>query len=1329
MEGLLGVPVAGHGEMSSVGGLERTDPIWERPWTLEEIRNSSQSWSLAADSGLLNFLQEFSQQTISKTHEIEKQLDGLIRDTKNTNCRLHNVFNDFLMLSNTQFIENRVYDEEVAEPILKTDTGEKPEQEKTREQKEADLIPKVQEAINYGLQVLESAFEKLDIKAGNSDSEEEEVNERVGPILEPKDLYIDRPLPYIIGSQLFMEQEDVGLGEFSSEEGSIDSDRASGIDSEDEDEKEERESDESENRSEEQRLETALSDEEDDGSNLFDSDKDDEEDNLEDSTTSGKRARPTSFADELAARIKGDVPSKINENPEALSSVESMPKKQIKETKEIRNVPSDDDEEYLFKPPKLTDEVFTPFGTQGGLFSGGTGLFDDDEDDLFDIPRDTNTSEIKTPLNEDPSPSNPVRKVPVGGVSLFPGGDHVLNASSVLAAKDKNKSPTPKTDNVSKLLTNSGLFDDEDDFFVEPKTKEINSGKFAADAFVPGGDCDIFMENPDNPVLTETKVVTPSEGTKEKVAKKLPSLQDTKPVSPPPHKTHAKGLFSDEEDSEDLFSPSPVICKSKSTSLPTRKTTKGLTLFDDEEEDNLFSSAPAKTPVTVKQPKERIKAEEPTKTSRTLFNSDEEDHWNRTEPIKPISEPEQKDSLAKPNDQANRSGKDEKNISLFDDEEDDLFAITRDSQRKSQRASLLFEDDVNNEGTLFSSKPVSNSPALQILEKDTLGTVPLPLLIEKKEDSLDNNTEKNSLKVKIEAEKKPEEAVVILGQTDPFVAHKKEKVTLPVALLQDVDDGIFLGSPPLIKENQNAKKNVLSLFEDDDEENSEDLLINRNQQKEIKKPFESGPHSKSTGVFQDEELLFSHKLQRDNDPDVDLFANSKKHATERPTQAKLSTAAGLFGDEEEDDLFSTTKPKHPPMTLEKKIVKKDSSETVRLPKKIQEVKPAAISGSRRTEANLFINPAALLPGAVFKVPGAPPNLPKFGVSTSDDINGASSIIPPSKNKNGGVAVSFDHPATISTLHSANKDRIKVTAKRRPPSRAGRRLASQDSGDTDKCKAVVPPPQLTAGEASITSDVQWLQTVEPKADAFKTEVGENVFSVKSSSSSTPDFTAKNTTIPEKLQPPEIQDVFSSDDLFAKSGVSKTTMTAKAKSKVGRVKTDKNSALSILDDQGSDDDLFQTAKQKSSKKTNPSTFVANEEEDIFAVQKALKEKGVKATSNEAFKQKAQNIFEDDIFASETIKPTKKSKETKMDSNIFDDNLDIFADLTVKPKEKKVKKKAEPKSIFDDGMDDIFSSVNQSKTSKSKVRTDKSALRSKNESKVSSIFEDPLNAFGGQ
>lgn len=60
-------------------------------------------------SQLFLFLQDFSQKMLSKTHEIEKQLDSLIRDTKATDSCLHSVFNDFLMLSNTQFIENVIH--------------------------------------------------------------------------------------------------------------------------------------------------------------------------------------------------------------------------------------------------------------------------------------------------------------------------------------------------------------------------------------------------------------------------------------------------------------------------------------------------------------------------------------------------------------------------------------------------------------------------------------------------------------------------------------------------------------------------------------------------------------------------------------------------------------------------------------------------------------------------------------------------------------------------------------------------------------------------------------------------------------------------------------------------------------------------------------------------------------------------------------------------------------------------------------------------------------------------------------------------------------------
>lgn len=41
-----------------------------------------------------------------------------------------------------------------------------------------------------------------------------------------------------------------------------------------------------------------------------------------------------------------------------------------------------DEEDNLFAPPKLTDEDFSPFGSRGGLFSGGKGLFDDEDEEV-----------------------------------------------------------------------------------------------------------------------------------------------------------------------------------------------------------------------------------------------------------------------------------------------------------------------------------------------------------------------------------------------------------------------------------------------------------------------------------------------------------------------------------------------------------------------------------------------------------------------------------------------------------------------------------------------------------------------------------------------------------------------------------------------------------------------------------------------------------------------------------------------------------------------------------------------------------------------------------
>ncbi|MBZ3885023.1 WASH complex subunit FAM21C [Sciurus carolinensis] len=1295
-------------------------PVWERPWSVEEIRRNSQSWSLAADAGLLQFLQEFSQQTISRTHEIKKQVDGLIRETKATDCRLHNVFNDFLMLSNTQFIENRVYDEEVEEPVLKIE-AEKTEQEKTREQKEVDLIPKVQEAVNYGLQVLDSAFEQLDIKAGNSDSEEDDANERVELILEPKDLYIDRPLPYLIGSKLFMEQEDVGLGELSSEEGSVGSDRGSIVDSEEEKEEEESDDDFANHSDNDQNQHTAqMSDEEEeeDGDLFADSEK--EEEDTEDIEENTRSKRPTSFAEELAARIKGDASNRLEEE----QTGEAKPRKTLKEKKE-RRTPSDDEDDNLFAPPKLTDEDFSPFGSRGGLFSGGQGLFDDEdeESDLFrEAPRD---QQAQAPINEESSSSKPGKKIPAGAVTVFLGDTDVFGATSAPSLKEPQKPEQPIPGKSSFLPAPAGLFDDEEeeDFFAASCSKPSKTEKIKSTASIfDDEEGDLFKEK--SAALPETTVNQTDEnkGRAEKTvtlssSKNLKFLSETKTQ---------KGLFSDEEDSEDLFS-SQNASKSKGASLLPNKLPTSVSLFDDEdEEDNLFG-APAATKQTSSlqtHSQEKVKPLEQSKkkASTLLFSSDEEDQWNITDSqTKSASDSRSKGELRDSGNNQGQEAKTVKKTSLFEeDDEDDLFAIAKDSQKKTQRASLLFEDDADSGSSLFGSPPASVPPA--VTKKETVSEVP-PLLFsdedEKETQVRVKPTDKNVVSARASSD---------LGKID--MAETAEKEGILTSSAQDVarHSDLFSSSSPLDKGTKGRTKTVLSLF-DDEEDKMEDQNNIHTPQKEVGKGQDSDARPKSTGVFQDEELLFSHKLQKDNDPDVDLFAGTKKTRLSEPS------TGSLFGDDEDDDLFSSAK-SQPVVPEKKKVVKKDHSvfslKNQKHPESFQGSKEKSIWKPETPQANLAINPAALLPSAVPQILGAKPVSPELVFPSSEPgrIHGLESM--PSLPGSGEAGVSFDLPAQADTLHSANKSRVKVRGKRRPQTRAARRLAAQESSEAEDMS--VPRGPLAHLADGAISPNGW----QPQPRAASGEVFEEAVAAAAASpwENSPVLAMDRSPFAKSLgQSRGEVDLFDSGDIFSRGPGPQFMERSKTKGKVAETlahpsgEDKENSPLfPALVEASSDDDLFHSVKPRPAKKTNPFPLL-EDEDDLFTDQKGKKNES-KSNNQQDIMSKTQDIFEDDIFATEAIKPShkKREKEKTLESNLFDDNIDIFADLTIKPKEKS-KKKVEAKSIFDDDMDDIFSSGLQAKTTKPKIQSAQAAPELRREHKGSNIFDDPLNAFGGQ
>ncbi|GLH03129.1 WASH complex subunit 2 [Gryllus bimaculatus] len=192
-----------------------TAKAWEKPWTTDEIREHSANWNLAGDSGLLNHLQQFSQSLLAKTHATEVALDKLVEDLKTTSTSVQNATNTFLFLANTQFVENRVYDDDEKEtpPEEKKDDVSLP---KSKGEQEAEVFQNVKQALHMGLALLDTHFEAVEVPA--SDSEEEESSTSVGRlVLKPKNPYLSRPLPYLIGSKEFMEDDKVGLGEISSD--------------------------------------------------------------------------------------------------------------------------------------------------------------------------------------------------------------------------------------------------------------------------------------------------------------------------------------------------------------------------------------------------------------------------------------------------------------------------------------------------------------------------------------------------------------------------------------------------------------------------------------------------------------------------------------------------------------------------------------------------------------------------------------------------------------------------------------------------------------------------------------------------------------------------------------------------------------------------------------------------------------------------------------------------------------------------------------------------------------------------------------------------------
>nr|CAD7572188.1 unnamed protein product [Timema californicum] len=193
---------------------ECSSKLSERLWTTCEIRACSTDWSLAGDAGLLDHLIKFSQSLSDQTHTTEAVVETLLDEIKSTVIRLNNVTNTFLSLTNTQFMENRVYDDDDNKKSPLEDGNS--DKVQTKEEQGADVIARMKASVTLGMSVLDTMFDAVDVS--DSDSEEESSTSLGHTVFQPRDPYMSRPLPCLIGSKEFIEDDRVGLGELLSEE-------------------------------------------------------------------------------------------------------------------------------------------------------------------------------------------------------------------------------------------------------------------------------------------------------------------------------------------------------------------------------------------------------------------------------------------------------------------------------------------------------------------------------------------------------------------------------------------------------------------------------------------------------------------------------------------------------------------------------------------------------------------------------------------------------------------------------------------------------------------------------------------------------------------------------------------------------------------------------------------------------------------------------------------------------------------------------------------------------------------------------------------------------
>ncbi|XP_047038741.1 WASH complex subunit 2 [Helicoverpa zea] len=734
----------------------------------DSLRKLAPAWTLAGDEQLLTILQKTHQRLLSKCQEANSQLEQMTNVLNDASISLQNVNNQFMALSNRQFIESRVYDDDEL-PTEAAPVKEPPKPE----------VPDELSGLKRSIAVLESAHELITIlQDSDTDTQsDDELPARL--VLKPKDMYSSRPLPYIIGSQPWKNKWHAGLvvedshSESSGSAREADSDQYSASEAEDSAPR---------TRPPPQHNTVATVSE----------------------TSSSLASEPGSAARPTPADVAGEIARRLGAS-EQPKPVEKEPDYDEPAKPTVRKIyrPQDPVSSTVFpdEPPPLSDESEQSDSAESDIFADlhrqqpyaraqvSDELFgfkhreDSDDGDIFsdfkqpannpignasspmfpnrdnrDTHRDHHNAHHTTSVSADTARQHDADRVkkPVGGISLF-GNKGTENIGAAILKRNQRKSSSSdaesESDSRSESQTNQQINQTQkdifDDLFARSEGKKVTKVDIVKD---------IKTEIQKKNEVKEKKVET---------------------VEKPKVDLFSDNLF---DDIDDIFSTNVV-------KMPAKDNVKTKSIFEDD--DDLFSEIAAPKPV-------KVEVATSSNNKKSLFDSDDELFAEETKPKpveKPIATPkpvvvDKPKVIEKPSEP-----KITKNIprSIFDDDdEDDIFSDVKTDKHTDA-------DKVQNNTPVILEKPKDFSKRV---EDSTKNIAPPSSSVFISPSLFDDDDDESDLFA--EPSKSIDKSITVSKNKDAAKVSIKNEIKIPDDILNDDDDDEIV-STPVVKPDEITK--------------------------------------------------------------------------------------------------------------------------------------------------------------------------------------------------------------------------------------------------------------------------------------------------------------------------------------------------------------------------------------------------------------------------------------------------------------------------------------------------------------------------------------------